>query len=94
MAALTQPYSYGLFDDTHSLVAGPHGVELFNRTTDPYELSPLQGSDSLDRAYLLQQFLAHLTTNSWRDPSSTGSGDAMVDQALKDQLAALGYVQD
>lgn len=94
LAALNQPYNFGLFDDSHSLIVGPRGVELFDRTTDPYELSPGQGMESMERAFLLQRFLNHLTRISWQDSEATGSGGATIDQALKDQLVALGYAQE
>ncbi len=94
IAALDQPFSGGLFNDTHSLVVGPGGVELFDRTTDPYELSPDPKLDSLVRGYLYQRFYTHLTSRSWEDPGDAESGIATADQALKKQLVALGYTQE
>jgi arylsulfatase len=94
MAALDQPFTYGLFNDTQSLVVGPRGVELFHRATDPYELSPDLKLASLDRDYFFQWFYTHLISNSWQDPGSADPEVAGADQALKEQLVALGYAQE
>jgi arylsulfatase A-like enzyme len=69
--------------------ARPRRVELFELGADPAERHDLTGAEPVWAGYLL----ARLGSRRWLWPAGAAAQEAVIDDQLRDELRALGYLQ-